>query len=37
VLEAAERAATDPATVDLATERLAAHEKTLWMLRATAA
>ena len=37
VLEAAERAATDPTTVDLATERLAVHEKTLWMLRATAA
>lgn len=36
VLVAAERA-VDPTTVDLATERLAIHEKTLWMLRATAA
>ena len=36
VLAAAE-AAGDPVTVDLVTERLAVHEKTLWMLRATAA
>ena len=36
MLVAAERA-VDPTTVDLATERLAVHEKTLWMLRATAA
>jgi starvation-inducible DNA-binding protein len=36
VLAAAE-AAGDPTTVDLVTERLTLHEKTLWMLRATAA
>jgi starvation-inducible DNA-binding protein len=36
VLAAAE-AAGDPTTVDLVTQRLAVHEKTLWMLRATAA
>ena len=36
VLRLAEEAA-DPTTVDLVTERLAVHEKTLWMLRATAA
>ena len=36
VLRAAE-AAEDPVTVDLATERITIHEKTLWMLRATAA
>jgi starvation-inducible DNA-binding protein len=36
VLRLAEEAA-DPTTIDLATERLAVHEKTLWMLRATAA
>jgi DNA-binding ferritin-like protein len=27
----------DPASLDLATRRLAVHEKTLWMLRVTAA
>jgi len=36
-LLAAAEAAADATTVDLATERLAVHEKTLWMLRATAA
>jgi starvation-inducible DNA-binding protein len=36
VLQAGE-AAFDVTTVDLATERIAVHEKTLWMLRATAA
>jgi starvation-inducible DNA-binding protein len=36
VVRRAERA-PDPATVDLATQRLAVHEKALWMLRATAA
>jgi len=36
VLVSAE-AAFDVTTVDLATERIAVHEKTLWMLRATAA
>jgi starvation-inducible DNA-binding protein len=35
VVRRAERA-PDPATVDLATQRLVAHEKALWMLRATA-
>ena len=30
-------AVADVTTVDLATERIAVHEKTLWMLRATAA
>lgn len=35
VVEAAESAG-DIATVDLATERIEAHEKTAWMLRATA-
>jgi starvation-inducible DNA-binding protein len=35
VTGAAERA-VDPATLDLATRRLAVHEKALWMLRATA-
>lgn len=30
-------AAGDPASLDLATRRIAVHEKTLWMLRATAA
>ena len=34
VVGAAERA-EDPATLDLATRRIAVHEKTLWMLRAT--
>jgi starvation-inducible DNA-binding protein len=34
VLQAAE-AAGDAATIDLATRRLAVHEKTRWMLRAT--
>jgi starvation-inducible DNA-binding protein len=36
VVGAAEKAA-DPASLDLATRRIAIHEKTLWMLRATAA
>ena len=35
VARAAE-AADDPASLDLATRRIAVHEKTLWMLRATA-
>jgi starvation-inducible DNA-binding protein len=35
VARAAE-AADDPASLDLATGRIAVHEKTLWMLRATA-
>lgn len=35
-LDAAE-AASDPVTVDLVTGRMAVHEKTLWMLRETAA
>lgn len=35
VASAAE-AAGDPASLDLATRRIAVHEKTLWMLRATA-
>ncbi len=34
---AAAEAAEDAVTVDLATERITVHEKTLWMLRATAA
>jgi starvation-inducible DNA-binding protein len=34
VVDAAEQAG-DPATLDLATRRVAVHEKTLWMLRAT--
>lgn len=34
-LRAAEEAG-DPASLDLATRRIAVHEKTLWMLRATA-
>ncbi len=29
-------AADDPAPLDLVTRRMAVHEKTLWMLRATA-
>ena len=29
--------ADDPASLDLAVRRLTVHEKTLWMLRATAA
>lgn len=36
VARAAEEA-DDPASLDLATRRIAVHEKTLWMLRATAA
>ena len=36
VVRAAE-AIGDPASLDLATQRIAVHEKTLWMLRATAA
>ena len=36
VVRAAE-AASDPATLDLATRRIAVHEKAIWMLRATRA
>ena len=32
----AAEAAGDPASLDLATRRIAVHEKTAWMLRATA-